>query len=437
MYAATAKSDKCTYRRAKRWATFAVRWGIAIVGICYVTGKVSLSDRVMIASPVDGWPVSAIVLGESSEAGVNYRIADPFSTSPGRQILTVEPDHLLVRSNQQDVWVNEHGQTLKREVLALKVLNDPQRERWPLVVTRPRTIWQRYWNTHAAPAWQIDPASVVGPYKVEVPYPVLEVGMARMCRQANLWLLMLAMAVFPVTFVLCSFRWHYLLRALDIPISWWRAFELTMLGSFYSTIIPAGSTGGDFAKAYYVSRQTPRSAHAALSVFVDRVIGLLTLAGIGGSVAAWSYLLSETKESPAAMVCRDVALGALAIIVCTAVAFLVLCSSRARGYLMPDALLRRLPAQQVVLCMIECASVFRARPWLLVWTVLISLPVHTAIVISTMLICQALGLPLTPGYCFVVVPVVVLARAIPISPQGAGVMEFFAILLTCQQGATS
>jgi hypothetical protein len=36
----------------------------------------------------------------------------------------------------------------------------------------------------------------------------------------------------------------------------------------------------------------------------------------------------------------------------------------------------------------------------------------------------------------VVVPVVVLSGSIPISPQGAGVMEFFAILLTKSKGCT-
>ena len=49
---------------------------------------------------------------------------------------------------------------------------------------------------------------------------------------------------------------------------------------------------------------------------------------------------------------------------------------------------------------------------------------------------MAFGLPLTPGYYWVVVPVVVLAGAIPISPQGAGVMEYFAVKLTETRGAT-
>ena len=49
---------------------------------------------------------------------------------------------------------------------------------------------------------------------------------------------------------------------------------------------------------------------------------------------------------------------------------------------------------------------------------------------------MAFGLPISWQYYWVVVPVVVLSGSIPISPQGAGVMEFFAILLTRSHGVT-
>jgi hypothetical protein len=61
---------------------------------------------------------------------------------------------------------------------------------------------------------------------------------------------------------------------------------------------------------------------------------------------------------------------------------------------------------------------------------------HITVIASAMLCGMAFGLPLTPGYYWVVVPVVVLAGAIPISPKAPGVMEFFAILLTRKQNAT-
>jgi uncharacterized membrane protein YbhN (UPF0104 family) len=81
-------------------------------------------------------------------------------------------------------------------------------------------------------------------------------------------------------------------------------------------------------------------------------------------------------------------------------------------------------------------EIYRRRPWPVLWAIVVTFPVHATVVVSATFAGLAFGLPLPVTYYWVVVPVVVLAGAIPISPQGAGVMEFFAILLTRRQGAT-
>ena len=84
----------------------------------------------------------------------------------------------------------------------------------------------------------------------------------------------------------------------------------------------------------------------------------------------------------------------------------------------------------------ESMAIYRQRPGLVLWAMLVTVPVHITVMLAAMLAGKALHLPLTTGYYFVIVPVIVLAGAIPISPQGAGVMELFAIPLTARQGAT-
>jgi hypothetical protein len=69
-------------------------------------------------------------------------------------------------------------------------------------------------------------------------------------------------------------------------------------------------------------------------------------------------------------------------------------------------------------------------------TLIMTFPVHITVIFSAMCAGLAFKLPLTASYYWVVVPVIVLAGSIPISPQGAGVMEFFAVLLTSRQGAS-
>ena len=129
-------------------------------------------------------------------------------------------------------------------------------------------------------------------------------------------------------------------------------------------------------------------------------------------------------------------MASLVILSGTALGLFAFFHAAIRRLLRLDLLLARLPMQKQVQHAVEVMAIYRQRPGLILWAILITFPVHTTVVVSTMLAGKALGLPLSPVYYFVVVPVVVLVGAIPISPQGAGVMEFFAILLTRQQGAT-
>jgi uncharacterized membrane protein YbhN (UPF0104 family) len=71
------------------------------------------------------------------------------------------------------------------------------------------------------------------------------------------------------------------------------------------------------------------------------------------------------------------------------------------------------------------------------WSLIISLPVHGTVVVSAMLAGLAFGILRDHWeYYWVAVPVIVLSGSIPISPQGVGVMEGFAILLLRPEGAT-
>jgi uncharacterized membrane protein YbhN (UPF0104 family) len=101
-----------------------------------------------------------------------------------------------------------------------------------------------------------------------------------------------------------------------------------------------------------------------------------------------------------------------------------------------DFILKKLPMQKHVQAAVHAMHMYGKRPLLGLWSLIISLPVHGAVITSAMLSGMAFGLPLKWTYYWVAVPVIVLAGAIPISPQGAGVMEAFAVLLTRRQGVT-
>jgi uncharacterized protein (TIRG00374 family) len=89
------------------------------------------------------------------------------------------------------------------------------------------------------------------------------------------------LAVFVIGQVIVGFRWWLLLRTQSIVISIAAAVRLNFLGWFYNNFMP-GSVGGDLLRAWYVTKHTEKRFEAALSVFVDRIVGLFSTFIIAG-----------------------------------------------------------------------------------------------------------------------------------------------------------
>jgi hypothetical protein len=102
----------------------------------------------------------------------------------------------------------------------------------------------------------------------------------------NLGVFTAALGVFIVCQLMIAFRWWLLLRTQSIFINFWPAVRLHFLGLFYNNFMP-GAVGGDLLRAWYVTKHTDKKFHAVLSVFVDRVVGLL----VSLIIAIFFYLL--------------------------------------------------------------------------------------------------------------------------------------------------
>jgi hypothetical protein len=101
-----------------------------------------------------------------------------------------------------------------------------------------------------------------------------------------------------------------------------------------------------------------------------------------------------------------------------------------------DYILRRLPLQKQVNNAVVAMEMYGRRPLTSLAAMAVCFPIHFTTIISATLAGLALGLKMPISYYWVVVPVIALVGAIPISPQGAGVMEGFAVLLTRSQGVS-
>jgi glycosyltransferase 2 family protein len=410
-----SETEKKKHKGWKQWLMFSLRWGIAVAGVWYVVAHMSIRDQ--------AW----VILNHQTE--IPQQVSLEYSVPENSPTFPVLHDGKVIDVPRSDV-VNEPDPNIamlvtpdgskKVYVLGLNLtgdLNHTAKAADLLISDQPlKTATQAHWVT----------ADQLPEYEVKIPHPRDQVGLKSMIHNARPLLLWLSVLVLPITFIFTSYRWHELLKALDIHIGIGRAFELNMVGCFYNSFMP-GSTGGDLLKAYYASKQTPHRMRAVISVIVDRAVGLVALIMIGGVMASLQW------EIPA---CKKVAIGSAAICACVVIGLLVFYNPTLHRISGLDFILRKLPMQKHVHSAVHAMHMYGKRPWLGFWSLIVTLPVHASVITSAMFAGMAFGLPLHWAYYWVCVPVIVLAGSIPISPQGAGVMEAFAILLTQRQGVT-
>jgi glycosyltransferase 2 family protein len=122
--------------------------------------------------------------------------------------------------------------------------------------------------------------------------------MAEALRHARYSWVVIGILAYFIVEIAAAFRWHVLLRVQGIHLSFWRLSGLFLIGMFYNQFLPGG-TGGDIIKSYYLLKETPdKKAGALLAVVFDRIIGLVALVAISGTLIGLRYdFLSQTTET--------------------------------------------------------------------------------------------------------------------------------------------
>lgn len=225
------------------------------------------------------------------------------------------------------------------------------------------------------------------------------------------WLLA-AQAPYAVVLLLAAIRWRLLLAVQGVYRSFGEIYSLVLMGVFFNQVL-FGSTGGDVMKAYYVARESPeRRAAAALTVFIDRAIGLFVLMAL--ACAATFLNLPLLREDPRLM--------ELSVFIWVAVggglAFAGLFylwrrnSPPGKG----GGIIRKLA---------EILSLYRSHPGVVLKAVAISVLLHSLVVITNLLLLRVLlpgewpSLPIL----FFVIPLAQIVMAIPITPGAIGTAE--------------
>ncbi len=102
-------------------------------------------------------------------------------------------------------------------------------------------------------------------------------GLPEALASASYGLLLLNAALYGAVNVVAAWRWRVLLKVQGLEVGLGDVFKMTLIGVFFSNIIP-GSVSGDLVKcAYIAARSGGKKAEAILTIAVDRYIGLMGL----------------------------------------------------------------------------------------------------------------------------------------------------------------
>jgi uncharacterized protein (TIRG00374 family) len=245
----------------------------------------------------------------------------------------------------------------------------------------------------------------------------------------NLWIVAGAIVIYIISQLIFVSRWSLLLRVQSIRIGFWLAVRLHFLGLFYNNCLP-GAIGGDLPRAWYVTKHTDKKLEAALSVFVDRVIGLTGMMIM--AFGCYWFIPEESREGGFSFsfklnIFSRIAeyksvflwLGAaLALIIALLVSNRKSRDLLRRGF---EAIGRHGAS---VLSKIRQSIRIYCHKWpAIVGALLLTFCCQGMTVVAMWLVGSRIGIDVPAKYYFVFFPISWLLGAVPISVGGLGIME--------------
>ena len=206
-------------------------------------------------------------------------------------------------------------------------------------------------------------------------------------------------------------RWYYLMRALNLPVTFRDALRIGFLGYLFN-LSPVGIVGGDLLKCVMVARHCPgHRAESTATVFLDRLIGLYVLF----LIAAIAIVVTGFWDSPDRRIqgtCRATLI--LALIGTLGMAIL-LTPRLTNGKLI--AVLVKVPRfGRIAQRLAVAVHMYRQSPGVLLGSVLLTLIVHSANAAGIYLIATGLyGQAHSLGTHFVVTPLAFATGVLPLS----------------------
>ncbi len=236
-------------------------------------------------------------------------------------------------------------------------------------------------------------------------------------------------------FTISYLRWHNLANAIELKLTVVEAVKLGFIGSFFN-VVAFGVVGGDSLRAFYAARHSPgRTPEAILSVFIDRVIGLIVMCGFAAVAFLFNGIPGEPSADKTAIEfgCKFAGCASIAGVIALLVMLYFPSLKQTRLFQSLIGLPKLGDALERVM---DAAALYSKRKQVIPLAMFFSLCTNMLFAITIYLVALAIA-PEVPnlGDHFVIAPIAMVANSLPL-PGGIGGMEAaMAFLYTCFEHA--
>ena len=253
--------------------------------------------------------------------------------------------------------------------------------------------------------------------------PVKRQRMGEALHTAQYGWIAVAIIAYLLVEIAAGVRWHILLKVQKIYLSAPRVAGLFLIGMFYNQFLPGG-TGGDIMKSYLLLKETPGKATGALlAVVFDRLVGLVGLICITGTLVVLRYRwLTQFQET------RNLVWVLLAVL--ASAVLMLLTSFVVSGLNLAHKLPQRFPGREKL---IELSAAYHlyAHHWrATLFAFGASLIAHLSTFATFLFVAYAFRAQVAVIDFFAIMPIERTISSIPISFAGVGLREkIFQIML--------
>ena len=214
----------------------------------------------------------------------------------------------------------------------------------------------------------------------------------------------LSFFIYLISQIISTIRWWIILKEMRLSGEWLEFAIIYFKGIFFNLFLPT-SIGGDLYKIHTISKKNHRF-QAVLSVFQDRLMGLISLCLIG--MISANLMLSNIPES------LWIILNILALLSLLMIIFLKIYKKIFHILGLKD----RNP---------RLITVNNTNPFLKILS--LSFLIQFGSILSVVIIGKGLSLNIPIGYYFIALPLITLLTLLPITFNGIGIREYAFIYL--------